>query len=80
MTSIETMALANVRGGARGQSRDQIRQRYANMCTGKDARAQYDTLVTQMTSDRSEEPGIKRRALVDLANLCHWPPPPPSPK
>ncbi len=74
MITIETHELAAVCGGAqRGQSRDQIRERYANECLTKDARKQYDTMLSQMVPDSSEAPGFKRRVVKSIGELCHWP-------
>lgn len=63
------------RRAQRGQSPAQIRERYPNICMAPDpqtARKQYDTMLTQMVPDSSEAPGIKRRAVQSIAQLCHW--------
>jgi hypothetical protein len=73
MTTIETTELASVHGGARGQSREQIAERYKNICKTGNARAQYDTMLTQMVPDTSEAPGFKRRVVKAIGELCHWP-------
>ena len=77
MTTIHTATLANILGGAqRGQSPTQLRERYQNICLAPDpqtARKQYNTMLTQMVPDSSEAPGIKRRAVQSIAQLCHWP-------
>ncbi len=77
MTTIHTSELEMIVGGvARGQSREQIRERYQNECLSPDpvtARKQYDILVKQMVPDASEAPGIKRRAVRSIGQLCHWP-------
>ena len=77
---IEHAQLATVSGGVeRGQSREQINERYKNLCLAPDpktARQQFDTMVKQMVPDNSEAPGIKRRAIQAIGQLCHWPVPP----
>ena len=74
MMTIDTTQLATVAGGyARGQSPDQIRERRRNLCYGKDVQAQYQTMLKQMVPDNSEAPGIKRRAVKSIAQLCGWP-------
>jgi hypothetical protein len=74
MTKINTTMLAAVTGGAaRGQSREQLQERYQNVCMTKDARAQYDTMLKQMVPDNSEAPGFKRRTVKSISQLCHWP-------
>jgi hypothetical protein len=30
-------------------------------------------MLKQMVPDSSEAPGIKRRAVKSIAQLCHWP-------
>jgi len=74
MTTIHMTKLAEVVGGAaRGQSREQIAERYKNVCQTPDARKQYDTMLTQMVPDSSEAPGFKRRTVKSISQLCHWP-------
>lgn len=78
-TTLEPAQLATIAGGAaRGQSREQIDERYRNLCLAPDpktARQQFDTMVKQMVPDSSEAPGIKRRAIQAIGQLCHWPVP-----
>lgn len=74
MTTIANDQLSSIAGGVwSGNSPDQKRERYQNICTGKDARAHYETMLKQMTPDNSEAPGFKRRAVKAVADLCHWP-------
>jgi hypothetical protein len=74
MTTIDPTMLATVTGGVwSGSSREQMRERYQNVCLTKDARAQYDTMLKQMTPDDSEAPGFKRRTVKSISQLCDWP-------
>lgn len=74
MTTIAIEELGSVSGGVwRGDSREQIRERTQNICRTKDARLHYETMLKQMVPDSSEAPGIKRRAVKAVADLCHWP-------
>src|SRR5215831_6291007 len=65
--TIELARLATISGGVqRGQSREQINERYKNLCLAPDpktARQQYDTMIKQMVPDSSEAAGIKHRAI-----------------
>jgi len=72
MTTIDARSLARVAAGY-GQSPEQRSERYRNLCTGPNARAHYDKMLTQMTPDSSEAPGIKRRVLKSMSELCGWP-------
>jgi len=79
-TTLDLAQLATISGGAeRGQSPEQIRERTKNLCLAPDpktARQQFDTMVKQMVPNHSEAPGIKRRAIEAIGQLCHWPVPP----
>lgn len=77
MTTIDNLTLSRVAGGARGQSPDQRRERYKNLCTGPNARAQYDWMGSHMVPDSSEAPGVKRRVVKSISQLCGWPMPAP---
>jgi hypothetical protein len=71
MTTIATDQLATIAGGV--FRTNGTREAYQNICTGKDARAQYETMLKQMVPDKSEAPGFKRRTVKAVADLCHWP-------
>ena len=75
MTTIDTSSLARVAGGARGQTSQERSERYRNLCTGPNARAQYDWMVGHMTPDSSEASGVKRRVVKSISQLCGWPMP-----
>jgi hypothetical protein len=72
MTTIDISFLARVAGG-RSLSSQERTERYKNLCTGPNARAHYDTMLTQMTPDSSEAPGIKRRVVKSISQVCGWP-------
>ncbi len=67
--------LASVVGGVtRGPAGSRSAQ-YQNLCTGKDARKQYDYMVQHMTPDSSEAPGFKHRVVKSVGDVCGWPVP-----
>ena len=50
--------LAAVVGGVTHGPAGSRSEQYRNMCTGKDARKQFDYMVQHMTPDKSEAPGF----------------------
>lgn len=77
MTTIDPDVLAAVHGGTqRGQSPAQLAQRRRELCqlpSPSVARSQYDWMLQHMVPDRSEAPGVKRRAVQNVAQTCGWP-------
>ena len=75
MSTITSLDLSCVVGGVtRGPAGSHSAQ-YRNLCTGKDARKQFDYMVQHMTPDHSEAPGFKRRVVRSVADVCGWPVP-----
>lgn len=75
MTTISPAALEAVCGGVTSGPRGSRSAQFQNLCVGKDARAQYDWMTKHMTPDDSEAPGVKRRVVTAIGNVCGWPVP-----
>jgi len=75
MSTITSFDLASVVGGVTHGPAGSRSEQYRNLCTGKDARKQFDYMVQHMTPDSSEKPGFKRRVVKSVADVCGWPVP-----
>ena len=67
--------LSSVSGGVNHGPQGSRSAQYQNLCTGKDARKQYDWMVQHVVPDGSEAPGIKHRAVKSVGDVCGWPVP-----
>ena len=75
MMIFSTTDLAAVCGGVTHGPPGSRSEQYQNLCVGKDARLQYDWMVKHMTPDSSEAPGVKRRVVKAIGDVCGWPVP-----
>jgi hypothetical protein len=75
MSTITNLDLASIIGGVTHGPAGSRSEQYRNLCTGKDARKQFDYMTQHMTPDKSEAPGFKRRVVKSVADVCGWPMP-----
>jgi hypothetical protein len=75
MTTLSTCELGRIVGGVTHGPAGSRSAQYRNLCTGKDARSQFDYMVKHMTPDSSEAPGFKRRVVKSVGDVCGWPVP-----
>jgi hypothetical protein len=75
MTTIHLNELAGVGGGVTHGPSGSRGAQYRNLCTGPDARKQFDFMVQHMTPDSSEAPGFKHRVVKSVGDVCGWPVP-----
>jgi hypothetical protein len=75
MSTLTPHELASVAGAVNHGPPGSRSAQYRNLCTGPNARSQFDWMVQHMTPDNSEAPGIKRRAVKSVGDVCGWPVP-----
>lgn len=75
MTTISTSELASVVGGVFHGPPGSRSAQFRNLCTGKDAKKQFDFMKSYMTPNNSEAPGFKRRVVESVGAVCGWPVP-----
>ncbi len=75
MLAISLDDLTHVTGGITKAPSGTRNQRYKEMCLTPDpatARKQYEWLKEHQIPDSSEAPGVKRRVVEGIGNLCGW--------
>ena len=75
MKSISSLDLSSVSGCVWRGPASSTSEAKKNFCTGPKALDHYNWMKDHMTPDNSEAPGVKRRVVAAVGQLCGWPGP-----